>query len=129
MKFRRSFEDRRNFKNKSYRRYITVRIMSKKKDTVELKCYICSTVHINFSDIPDGMELNIENVQNLLNSDDDHIYNYEHQMTESRELLSVYIMEDDIQRLQLPKDVLFKKVGDQLVVTGLVENIKNRSRS
>tara|TARA_R100000152_G_C6709677_1_gene137531 strand:- start:161 stop:547 length:387 start_codon:yes stop_codon:yes gene_type:complete len=128
MKFRRSFEDRRNFKNKSYRRYITVRIMKEKKDTVELKCYICSTVHIKFSDIPDGLELNMENVQHLLNSDDDHIYNYEHQMTESRELLSVYIMEDGMQRLQLPKDVLFKKVGDQLVVTGLVENIKNRSK-
>jgi len=102
--------------------------MKEKKDTVELKCYICSTVHIKFSDIPDGLELNMENVQHLLNSDDDHIYNYEHQMTESRELLSVYIMEDGMQRLQLPKDVLFKKVGDQLVVTGLVENIKNRSK-
>lgn len=127
MKFRRSFEDRRNFKNKSYRRYITVRIMKEKKDTVELKCYICSTVHIKFSDIPDGMELNMENVQNLLNSGDG-LYDYDQQMTESRELLSVYIMEDGNQRLQLPKDVLFVKREDQLVVTGLVENIKNRSK-
>lgn len=127
MKFRRSFEDRRNFKNKSYRRYITVRIMKEKKDTVELKCYICSTVHIKFSDIPDGMELNMENVQNLLNSGDG-LYDYDQQMTESRELLSVYIMEDGNQRLQLPKDVLFVKRRDQLVVTGLVDSIKNRSK-
>ena len=128
MKFRRSFEDRRNFKNKSYRRYITVRIMKKTKDSVELKCYICSTVRIKFSDIPDGMELNMENVECEILNSDDHLHDYDQQMTESRELLSVYVMEDGTQRMELPKDVLFKKVGDQLVVTGLVENIKNRSK-
>ena len=99
----------------------------KKKDTVELKCYICSTVYIKFSDIPEGMKLNEENVQNLLNSGDG-LYDYDQQMTESRELISIYIMEDGIQRLQLPNDVLFEKIGDQLVVTGLVKNIKNRSK-